>query len=61
MRTSISNRHQLANNLKQLPAEQIKKAVIKCLNAENTELINWEHRLSSEVDNFREWINDQRK
>jgi hypothetical protein len=60
MKVSVKNRHQLANNLKRLPAEQIKKAVIKYLNTENTEFINWEYRLSSEVDSFQEWVKDQR-
>lgn len=60
MTASAKNRHQLANNLKRLPAEQIKKAVIKYLNTENTEFINWEYRLSSEVDSFQKWVNDQR-
>lgn len=60
MKVSVKNRHQLANNLKRLPAEQIKKAVINYLNTENTEFINWEYRLSSEVESFQEWVEDQR-
>ena len=61
MEVSNNDRYRLATDLQNLPAEQIKKAVIELLNTENTESIDWEHSLSMEIITFREWVNNQRR
>lgn len=61
MEVSNNNRYRLATDLQNLPAEQIKKAVIELLNTENTESIDWEHSLSMEIITFKEWVNNQRR
>lgn len=60
MKSAPNTKHELASNLKRLPAEQIKKAVIKWLNTENSELSDWERTLLLEVDAFYERVNNQR-
>ena len=60
MKAATNTKHELASNLKRLPAEQIKKAVIKWLNTENRELSDWESTLLVEVDAFYERVNNQR-
>ena len=60
MEIPTENKDRLASNLQNLPAEQIKKAVIKLLSRENIELIDWEYELSLEIAAFQEWIKDQR-
>ena len=61
MKTATNTRQELAHHLQRLPADQIKKAVIKLLTIEDSKYIDWEQMLVLEVDDFYKWIENQRK
>ncbi len=75
MKEVADTRHELANRLQSIPAEQIKQAVIRWLDTEDDELADLEHSLSLEQESseqqpslstaekiaaFNEWVESHR-
>lgn len=52
---------ELVSDLKRLPAEQIKRAIITLLASKGKEPIDWEQAFTSEVVEFQRWARERRK